>query len=248
MSIASTDSQVSGPVSVVTNIDGVVQDVPMIVAAGSGSLPVYSTGDAAHAVCPKDGQHVIIKAKKNNSRGEGADDGWQIFAVIRGFGAAVGSLGAWSEVVNNVLLQQASDSLKAWRLNNPMASTVPASMFTAEQLREDYLAGGSGLSMDKETLEKLYCASATHQQFIQSDKYKFNAQYRTLVDIFKGKIVALAGRGLVASVTDLDLDKIVVKIHEDDLQTQFGSYVLARIAQLKKKREEEETEVDLDAL
>lgn len=238
----------TAPVSVVTSIDGIVQDVPLIVATGASSLAVYSSSEAANAVCPKDGQHVIIKAKKNNSRSEGADDGWQVFAVIRGFGASVGSLGAWSEVVNNVLLQQASDSLKAWRLNNPRASTVPASMFTAEQLREDYLAGGSGLSMDKETLEKLYCASVTHQNFVSSDKYKFNAQYRTLVDIFKGKIVALAGRGLVASVTDLDLDKIVVKLDERDLSTQFGSYVLARIAQLKKKREEEETEVDLDAL
>lgn len=120
-------------------------------------------------------------------------------------------------------------------------------MFTAAQLREDFLAGGSGLSMDKETLEKLFCASATYQAFINSDKYKFNAQYRTLVDIFKGKIVALASRSQ-ASITDSDLDTIVVKIHEDDLQSQFGAYVIARIAQIKKKREEEETEVDLAAL
>lgn len=241
------------PVAVVTNIDGIVQDVPMESATVAcapldGMLAIYSTGDAATAVCPKDGKHVIIKAKKNNSRGEGADDGWQVFAVIPGFGSVVDSLGAWSDVVNAVLLQQASDSLKAWRLNNPMAGEVHASMFSAAQLREDYLAGGSGLSMDKETLEKLFCASATYQSFVGSDKFKFNAQYRTLVEIFKGKVVALAGRGLVASVTDLDLDKIVAKIHDEDLSTQFGAYVLARVSQLKKKREEEETEIDLDAL
>lgn len=237
----------ASPVSVVTSIDGIVQDVPMIVASGSGSLPVYATGEAAHAVCPKDGSHVIIRAKKNSSKGSDTSDGWQVFTVIKGFGAEVGSLGSWAEVVNNVLLAQASESLKAWRVNNPLATSVPASMFTAAQLREDFLAGGSGLSMDKETLEKLFCASATYQAFINSDKYKFNAQYRTLVDIFKGKIVALASRSQ-ASITDSDLDTIVVKIHEDDLQSQFGAYVIARIAQIKKKREEEETEVDLAAL
>jgi len=248
--VVSASASVSGPVSVVTNIDGIVQDVPLtaIVPNDSGMLPVYGSGDAAAAVCPKDGKHVIIKAKKNNSRSEGADDGWQVFAVIPGFGAVVDSLGQWSEVVNAVLLQQASDSLKAWKVNNPLATVIPASMFSAAQLREDYLAGGAGMSMDKETLEKLFCASATYQSFVNSDKFKFNAQYRTLVEIFKGKIVALAGRGIVSSVTDLDLDKIVVKIHEEDLQTQFGAYVISRIAQLKKKREEEETEVDLDAL
>lgn len=231
-------------VSVVTNIDGIVQDVPM---AQVGELVIYRTQEAASAVLPKDGNHVVIRAKKNSSRGSDADDGWAVWCVVPAFGADIGSLGAWSEVVNAVLLQQASDSLKQFRTNNPMASTVPASMFTAAQLREDFLAGGSGLSMDKETLEKLYCASSTHQAFINSDKFKFNQQYRTLVDVFKGKIVSLAGRSH-GSLSDSDLDAIVAKLHDSDLSTQFGVYVVSRVQQIKKKREEEGNEMDLSAL
>lgn len=231
-------------VSVVTNIDGIVQDVPM---AQVGELALYTTQESAAAVLPKDGKHIVVKAKKNSSRGTDADDGWQVFAVVPAFGADIGSLGAWSEVVNSVLLQQASDSLKTWRLNNPIASHVPRSLFSVQQLREDYLAGGAGLSMDKETLEKLYCASATHQTFITSEKFKFNQQYRTLVDVFKGKVVSLAGRSH-GSLSDSDLDAIVAKLADDDLSTQFGVYVVSRVQQIKKKREEEGNEMDLSAL
>lgn len=236
----------SAPVSVVTNIDGIVQDVPMDYA-GLDSLPVYRSQESATAALPNDGQHVVVKAKKNSSRGSDADDGWSIWCVIPGFGAEIGSLGAWSEVVNAVLMQQASDSLKQWRLNNPIASHVPMSVFRVQQLREDFLAGGAGMAMDKETLEKLFCASATYQGFVTSDKFKFNAQYRTLVDVFKGKIVSLAGRSH-GSLSDSDLDAIVVKIADEDLNTQFGVYVVNRIQQIKKKREEEGTEMDLSAL
>lgn len=236
----------SAPVSVVTNIDGIVQDVPMDYA-GLDSFPVYRSQESAAAALPNDGRHVVVKAKKNSSRGSDADDGWAIWCVIPGFGAEIGSLGAWSEVVNAVLLHQASDSLKAWRLNNPIASHVPMSVFRVQQLREDFLAGGAGMAMDKETLEKLFCASATYQGFIGSDKYKFNAQYRTLVDVFKGKIVSLAGRSH-GSLSDSDLDAIVAKIADEDLNTQFGVYVVNRVQQIKKRREDEGTEMDLSAL
>lgn len=236
----------SAPVSVVVNIDGIVQDVPLD-SASLTELPLYTSHDAASAVLPKDGQHLVIKAKKNSSRGTDADDGWQVFAVIPGFGATIGTLGEWAEVVNSVLISQASETLKAWRLNNPLASSVPKSLFTVQQLREDYLAGGAGLSMDKETLEKLFCASATYQGFITSDKYKFNQQYRTLVDVFKGKIVSLAGRSHGA-LSDSDLDALVAKLADDDLRTQFGVYVVSRTQQIKKKREEDSGELDLNAL
>jgi len=236
----------TAPVSVVTSIDGIVQDVPMS-QMGADLFPVYSSQESAAAALPKDGQHLVIRAKKNSSRGTDADDGWSIWCVIPGFGATIGTLGEWSEVVNSVLLAQASDSLKAWRLNNPIATTVPASLFSVQQLREDYLAGGAGLSMDKETLEKLFCASATYQAFINSDKYKFNAQYRTLVDVFKGKIVSLAGRSH-GSLSDSDLDTMIAKLADEDLSAQIGVYVVSRIQQIKKKREEDSSEMDLTAL
>ena len=236
----------NAPVSVVASIDGIVQDVPMDYA-GLDSFPVYRSQESASAALPKDGQHLVIKAKKNSSRGADADDGWAVWCVIPGFGADIGALGAWSEVVNSVLMQQASDSLKSWRLNNPIASHVPRSLFSVQQLREDFLAGGAGLSMDKETLEKLYCASSTHALFTGSDKFKFNAQYRTLVDVFKGKIVSLAGRSH-GSLSDSDLDAMVAKLADDDLSTQFGVYVVNRIQQIKKRREDEGTEMDLSAL
>ena len=244
--IVSSTAPVSGPVSVVTNIDGTVQDVPMDYA-GLDSLPVYRSQESAAAALPKDGQHLVIKAKKNSSRGADTDDGWAVWCVIPGFGADIGALGAWSEVVNSVLLQQASDSLKSWRVNNPVASHVPMSVFRVQQLREDFLAGGAGLSMDKETLEKLFYASATYQGFIGSDKFKFNQQYRTLVDVFKGKIVSLAGRSH-GSLSDSDLDAIVAKLADEDLNSQFGVYVVNRVQQIKKKREDEGTEMDLSAL
>ena len=53
----------SAPVSVVTNIDGIVQDVPMDYV-GLDSFPVYRSQESAAAALPNDGQHLVIKAKR----------------------------------------------------------------------------------------------------------------------------------------------------------------------------------------
>lgn len=202
-----------------------------------GMLPVYAKLDSAQAACPKDGKHVVIHAKKNASRGSDAADGWQVFTVVESFASGLESLGTWADLVNSVLMQQASDTLKNWRTGNPDSTMIPAHLFTQAALRESYMLDGSGaISFTREQLDSEFSKSATWARIVGSAMYKQNAQYRAIASVFKDKILALAGRSH-GSITDEDLDKILAKLEESDLDSQLGAYVVRRIQKIKKDRE-----------
>lgn len=214
-----------------------------------GSLTaIYSTIEAAQAVVGSNGQSMIVSAKKNNTKGAGVEDGWQVHCVVPSFLASIDSLGDWTDVVNSVLLSQARESLKQWRTSNPMNSQIPLARFSAAQLREDFLSGGDSGSFTKEELEKSFCAGRTWQDIIASDKYKVNPQYRLIAQLFKDKVLLLAGRSF-DKLSDKDLDVILSKLHEVDLSSSFGAFVVRKVEQIRKIRSENGfNEIDLDAL
>jgi len=215
---------------------------------GQGNVSLYGSLSSATAVLPKNGTHFVLSTKKNNTKGAGVEDGWEIHTVIPGFGADIGSLGMWSDVVNSVLVQQAKESLKQYRTNNPAATQIPLALFTAAQLREDYLSGGASGAMTKEELDKAFSNSATWKRIIGSDSFKHNSQYRVVADRFKTMVVSLAGRSH-GSLQDSDLNKIMAKLEESDFVTPFGAYVIRRIQQIQKARENDEVAAfDIDAL
>lgn len=203
----------------------------------AGMLPVYAKLESVQAACPKDGKHVIVHAKKNASRGSDAADGWQVFTVVESFASGLDSLGSWADLVNSVLVQQASDTLKNWRSGNPDSTMVPAHLFTQSALRESYMMDGSGaITFTREQLDSEFSKSATWARIVGSAMYKQNPQYRSIASVFKEKILALAGRSH-GSITDEDLDKILAKLEESDLESSLGAYVVRRIQKIKKDRE-----------
>ncbi len=220
------------------SLTDVASAVP-VASVPDGMLPVYATRGSAAAVCPKDGQHVIVHAKKNASRGSDAAEGWQVFAVVPAFHAGLDSLGEWSDVIASVLTQQASDTLKQWRTSNADSNMVPANLFTQSALRESFLMDGAGaVGFTREQLDAEFSKSATWQRIVSSDNYKRNSQYRAVASVFKDKVLALAGRSH-GSITDEDLDKILAKLEEQDLESSMGAYVIRRIQKIKKDREED---------
>ena len=228
-------------------IDGIAS-APSVPAITGDETSLFSTVEAAQVVAGKSGQFVIVSAKKNNSKSTGAQDGWQAHIVVPSFAADIASLGEWAELVNSALLSQASATLKEFRTNNPMAGSIPLYMFTAQQLRQDYLAGGDAGSMTREELERAFCESATWKRISGSDNFKNNATYRMVADRFKAQIVSLAGRSHGA-LTDSDLNKILAKLEEADLGTRFGSYVFRRIGKILQDRAAGDVDsLDVDAL
>jgi hypothetical protein len=223
--------------------------LPMRSPIANGNTALYATSESAHAAVSSiaAGQYMVISAKKNNTKGAGVEDGWQVHCVVPSFASDIATLGAWTDLVNSVLMKQASETLKQFRANNPMASEMPVALFSVAQLREDCLSGGDSGSMTKEELEKAFCASATWQRISTSEKFKTMQQYRTVAELFKQRILALAGRSH-GSITDGDLDKILAKIEETDFSTQFGAFVIRKIQQIKKAREESVNDIDIDAL
>jgi hypothetical protein len=245
MSIITTDST-----STIINTQAPeVATLPQLPAnTDACTTALYTSLSSAQAVLPANGSHVVVSAKKNNTKGGGVADGWEVHCVVPSFASSIDALGEWLETVNTVLLTQAKETLKQFRTNNAMASTIPLSLFTAAQLREDFLSGGDSGSYTKEEFERAFCASATWQRITTSDSFKVNAQYRTIAEVFKGKVVSLAGRSH-GSLTDVDMDKMFAKLEESDLVTPFGAYFVKRIQKIRKDREENGSDVlDMDAL
>ena len=238
-------------VTIMSNVNATIEfaTTPAIVSpVSTDHTAVYATVEAAHAVCGSSGQYLVISAKKNNTKGGGVEDGWQVHCVVPSFASGIATLGGWSELVNSVLLKQASEMLKDWRLNNPMGREVPLRFFTADALRDSYMTGSDSVSMNKEELERAFCASATWKRISSSDSFKNNKQYVAIADMFKGKVVSLAGRSH-GSITDVELDKILAKLEESDFPTPFGAFVVRKIQQIRKAREEQAgNDIDIDAL
>jgi len=227
-----------------------VASAPVVSPIQNGMSALYGTADAAHAAAGahlKSGQYIIVSAKKNNTKGAGVEDGWQVHCVVPSFAADIGTLGEWSDLVTSVLMKQASESLKSHFAANRHAREVQVSMFTAAQLREDFLSGTDGVSMTKEELERAFCASATWRRITGGEKFKVSSQYRAMAERFKSMVVQLAGRS-TASLSEIDLDKILAKLEEEDLTTAFGVYVFRRIQKIKADRANQDDEIDIDSL
>jgi hypothetical protein len=100
--------------------------------------------------------------------------------------------------------------------------------------------------LSKEELTKAWEASATRRAFITDPRYNSASGkgYRAAVAMFTELVIKLAGK--TSAYTEPELDKMLVKLHEDDHSTEFGTFVLRRIEQIRNKPQK--SSVDLDCL
>lgn len=143
------------------------------------------------------------------------------------------------------VLETACKSILSKRLENMSVwpSSISATLFTPDAILSE-ASGANTEWLTREELAAAWDASKTRQQFITSPNYSTNKAYRQAVEMFKELVLKLAGK--TSQYQESELDKILVKIHADDLETEFGSFIIKRIEALKNKPTK--SAIDLDIL
>ena len=145
-------------------------------------------------------------------------------------------------LVEAALLTTAESLLKKHVNEEPNNWEVLASVFDRPNMVESFIAGGSTW-MSKEELELSFTASATWKRITGRAEFTNNKTYQQAANYFKESILKLTGKA--TKITAEDCDKIISKIEDSDLETEFGAFVVKRLTSIKQNNSDV---FDLDAL
>lgn len=133
--------------------------------------------------------------------------------------------------LDNAAKQILTDYVKAYTI---APSELPGHIFSAENIL-DRAGDNDSAWLSKEELETSWKESNTRKRIIETQKYKDNAEYRKVANLYAEYILKLSGKR--ADIPRDKLDWILAKIEDTDLESEFGLFVSRRISQLKAKKE-----------
>ena len=127
---------------------------------------------------------------------------------------------------------------------NVTPTTISPALFTSEALIDEATTGASEW-MSKEELTEAWNQSATRKALIlDNPKYKESAAYRRAANAYAELILKLAGK--TSSYEPEDLDWLLAKFNEADLNTELGAFMVRRVEMLQRKPQR--PTIDRDAL
>lgn len=153
---------------------------------------------------------------------------------------------AYAPLLSAVLESAAKRILKRHiEAYNVTPSTLKASLFT-EAAMLDEATNGASEWLSKEELTSAWEASVTRQRLIvKNPKYRASAEYRRAANYYAELILKLAGKTSAYKIEDLDW--MLAKMADEDLNTEFGSFVARRVEALRNKPQQAAT-IDRDIL
>lgn len=127
---------------------------------------------------------------------------------------------------------------------NVIPATISPALFTSDALIDEATSGASEW-MSKEELTEAWNTSATRKALIlDNPKYKESAAYRRAANAYAELVLKLAGK--TSSYEPEDLDWLLAKFHNDDLNTELGAFMVRRVEMLQRKPQR--PAIDRDAL
>lgn len=124
-------------------------------------------------------------------------------------------------------------------------STLKAALFNETALLDEATNGASEW-LSKEELTSAWESSVTRQRLIVNNpKYRASAEYRRAANYYAELILKLAGKTSAYKIEDLDW--MLAKMADEDLNTEFGAFVARRIEALRNKPQAATT-IDRDIL
>lgn len=217
----------------------------MTIVSPSSVSPILTTLASAQALVTP-GQSFVVSAGRKKS---GDTPAWERHVVVPSFANSLDALGDWSAMVNAVLVRACSQALLDFVERNGgsscMASEFPLDLVSVENLRAAVLLESTG-GMDRAQLERAWVDSKTWQGIIKKEVYQRDSRARAMADLFKERVLALAGRS-TDSISDNDLNIILAKLADEDLNAPVGLFICKRVAQIRKNREVAPQELDIDA-
>lgn len=192
---------------------------------------------AAETATPTTGERIITARFKNPARSATIcipADPFTALAVVPD--AYRGLLDAILEKAARDILSQYLTGFTTW------PTTVPADRFTHDALLEQ-ASGANSNWLTKEELEQAWKASATRKAFYGDARFGSNPAYRKAVAKFEELILKMAAKN--ASYKEEELDKILAKLDDEDLTSEFGTFIIRRIEQIRNKPMNAEVDLDL---
>ena len=189
-------------------------------------------------VTPATGERLIIVRFKNPARSAAiaipADPWTTMRAEVPE--AYAGLLDAVLEKAAKDILSATLSSFTTW------PSEIGADRFTFDALMEQASGSNTGW-LNKEELAAAWKASATRRAFYGDARFGTNPAYRKAVGKFEELILKMAAKN--ATYRDEELDKILAKLDDEDLVTEFGTFIVRRIEQIRNKPMTAEVDLDL---
>ena len=150
---------------------------------------------------------------------------------------------AYAGLLDAVLEKAAKDILATTLASfTSWPTEITSDRFTLDALMEQASGSNTGW-LNKEELAAAWKASATRRAFYGDARFGTNPAYRKAVGKFEELILKMAAKN--AAYKEEELDKILAKIADDDLTSEFGTFLVRRIEQIRNKPMLAEVDLDL---
>ena len=150
---------------------------------------------------------------------------------------------AYAGLLDAVLEKAAKDILSVTLASfTTWPTEIDAMRFTFDALMEQASGSNSGW-LSKEELAAAWKASATRKAFYGDARFSSNPAYRKAVGKFEELVLKMAAKN--AAYKEEELDKLLAKIADEDLTSEFGTFIVRRIEQIRNKPMTAEVDLDL---
>ena len=201
-------------------------------------MPTITISRNPENVTPSANERLIIVRFKNPARAAAIAipaDPWRTMrAEVPD--AYAGLLDAVLEKAAKDILAATLSSFTTW------PTEIGADRFTLDALMEQASGSNTGW-LSKEELTAAWKASATRKAFYGDARFSSNPAYRKAVGKFEELILKMAAKN--AAYREEELDKMLAKIHDEDLTSEFGTFIVRRIEQIRNKPMNAEVDLDL---
>ena len=150
---------------------------------------------------------------------------------------------AYAGLLDAVLEKAAKDILSATLSSfTTWPSDIGADRFTLDALMEQASGSNTGW-LSKDELAAAWKASATRKAFYGDARFSSNPAYRKAVGKFEELVLKMAAKN--AAYREEELDKLLAKLDDEDLTSEFGTFIVRRIEQIRNKPMNAEVDLDL---
>jgi len=150
---------------------------------------------------------------------------------------------AYAGLLDAVLEKAAKDILSTTLASfTSWPSEIGADRFTLDALMEQASGSNTGW-LNKDELAAAWKASATRKIFYGDSRFGSNPAYRKAVGKFEELVLKMAAKN--AAYREEELDKILAKLDDDDLTSEFGTFIVRRIEQIRNKPMTADVDLDL---
>ena len=189
-------------------------------------------------VTPATNERIIIVRFKNPARSAAIAIPSEPWSTMRAEvpDAYAGLLDAVLEKAAKDILAATLSSFTTW------PSDIDAMRFTLDALMEQASGSNTGW-LSKEELAAAWKASATRKALYGDARFSSNPAYRKAVGKFEELILKMAAKN--AAYKEEELDKLLAKLDDEDLTSEFGTFIVRRIEQIRNKPMAAEVDLDL---